>query len=208
MAELHTEIARHFNERAHIAHGLDHVERVAALARFIAEKESYNPEEAEIAGLLHDIGRTVQEEEKGHGPAGVPLASELLDKHTTFDHDAKQRILNAVRDHSDFKPEGKLTHILQDADMLDGLGAIGIMRGYTSKASLPCYDPEDIVPQVGERNTTIHGQLAFQMEWLGMMHTDTGKTIAARRHALMQDFLQNFKFEVLGQDYRNELGDH
>jgi uncharacterized protein len=203
MTELHTEIAHHFNERTHIAHGLDHVERVAALARFIAENESYSPEEAEVAGLLHDIGRTVQEEEKGHGPAGVPLASELLDKHTAFDPAAKQRILNAVRDHSDFKPEGRLTHILQDADMLDGLGAIGIMRGYTSKASLPCYDPSDIVPQVGERNTTIHGQLAFQMEWLEMMHTDTGRIIATRRHTLMKGFLQDFKLEVLGQDYRD-----
>lgn len=203
MTELCNEIAHHFNERAHIAHGLDHVERVAALARLIAEKESYSPEEAEVAGLLHDIGRTVQEEEKGHGPAGVPLASELLDKHTTFDLSAKKRILDAVRDHSEFKAEARLTQILQDADKLDGLGAIGIMRAYTSKAQLPCYAHDNIAPTKGERNTTIHGQIAFQMEWLDMIYTDTGKAIATKRHSLMQKFLDDFKLEVLAQDYQD-----
>lgn len=200
MKTLRDEVACHFSERSHVAHGMDHAERVAKLARHIAEKESYDPEEAEIAGMLHDIGRTVQEDEKGHGPAGVPLATELLNKYTDFDYAAKERILNAIRDHSDLHTEGQLTHILQDADMLDGLGAIGIMRAYTSKAFLQCYDPADIAPAIGERNTTIHGQIAFQMEWLEMMHTKSGKDIAIGRHALMQDFLNSFKLEVLGED--------
>lgn len=202
MNKLHLDVISHFNNRQHIAHGMDHAERVAALARHIALKEDYDPDEAEIAGILHDIGRTVQEEEKGHGPAGVPLASELLDKHTDYDADTKERILNAVRDHSDLHTEGQLTHILQDADMLDGLGAIGIMRAYTSKAHLPCYDPANIAPIVGQRNTNIHDQIAFQMEWLDMMHTETGKEIAERRHALMAKFLDNFRLEVLGEDYQ------
>lgn len=201
MNNLHLDVADHFNNRQHIAHGMDHAERVAALARHIALKEDYDPNEAETAGILHDIGRTVQEEEKGHGPAGVPLASQLLDKHTHYDADAKERILNAVRDHGGLHTEGKLTHILQDADMLDGLGAIGLMRAYTSKAQLPCYDPADIAPTVGKRDTTIHDQIAFQMEWLDMMHTKTGREIAQKRHALMAKFLDDFRLEVLGQDY-------
>lgn len=201
MDELHERIAEYFNQHAHIAHGIDHVERVAALARFIAEKESYDPAEAEAAGLLHDIGRTVQDEEKGHGPAGIPLASELLNSLTTFDGAVKKRILNAIRDHSSLNTVGQLTHILQDADMLDGLGAIGIMRAYTSKASLQCYDPTNITPVVGERNTTIHGQIAFQMEWLDMIHTKSAREIAARRHEFMRDFLNNFRLEAHGQDY-------
>ncbi len=201
MNELRTEIAKHFNERAHIAHGFDHAERVTTLARHIAEQEGYDQDEAEVAALLHDIGRTVQEEEKDHGPAGVPLASELLDTHTTYDMATKTRILNAVRDHSAFKADGKLTHILQDADKLDGMGAIGLMRGYTSKASMECYDPADIAPAVGKRDATIHHNLAFQMEWVDMMETETGKKIALKRHAVMKDFLATFKAEVLGQDY-------
>jgi len=201
MNELRAEVTRHFTQRQHVAHGIDHAERVAKLAKHIATKESYDPQEAEIAGLLHDIGRTVQEEEKGHGPAGVPLASQLLDAHTEYDTETKHRILNAVRDHSNLHTEGMLTHILQDADMLDGLGAIGIMRAYTSKASLPSYAPDNIAPTVGVRDSTIHEQIAFQMEWLDMMHTSTGKTIAAGRHERMQQFLETFKLEVEGGDY-------
>ena len=201
MSELRAEVAQHFAERQHIAHGMDHAERVANLAMHIAIKESYDPTEAKIAGLLHDIGRTVQEEEKGHGPAGVPLASQLLDTYTNYSDEAKQRILNAVRDHSGLHTEGMLTHIIQDADMLDGLGAIGIMRAYTSKAALTCYDPTDIAPTVGLRDATIHDQIAFQMEWLDMMHTPTGRAIAKKRHARMRQFLHDFKLEVLGKDY-------
>ena len=200
--ELYKVVQEHFDQRAHIAHGMDHVTRVAQLARHIAEKENYpDPQEAEIAGLLHDIGRTVQEEEKGHGPAGVPLARELLDRYTTYNDEVKTRILNAIRDHSGVETEGELTHIVQDADKLDGLGAVGIMRAYTSKAHLPAYDPENIVPTKGMRDTNIHDQIAFQLEWLDMMATPTGHTIAQKRGATIKAFLQTFKDEVDEKDF-------
>jgi len=181
---------------------MDHAERVAGLALHIAEQESHDPVEAQVAGLLHDMGRTVQEEEKGHGPAGVPLAGELLDRHTDYDGKSRERILAAVRDHSGLHTTGRLTHIVQDADMLDGLGAAGLMRAYTSKAHLPAYDPANIIPTVGARDTTIHDQIAFQLEWLDMMHTDTGREMAQRRGAFMLDFLRQFEQEVHGQDWR------
>ncbi|HSX30969.1 MAG TPA: HD domain-containing protein [Candidatus Saccharimonadales bacterium] len=198
---LYGEVGSHFAARQHIAHGMDHALRVTHLAQHIAGAEGYDVTEAEVAGLLHDIGRTVQEEEKGHGPAGVPLASELLDRFTGYDDDTKQRILNAVRDHSGLDTEGTLTHIVQDADMLDGLGAVGLMRAYTSKAHLPAYDPQNIVPSVGARDTNIHDQVGFQLEWLGMMHTDTGRELAQRRGAFMLEFLRQFEAEVHGDDF-------
>src|SRR5579864_6957624 len=131
---LYKEVEGQFTRYHHIAHGFDHVLRVAKLAKYIAEQEGYDPQEAEVAGLLHDIGRTLQKGEKNHGPTGVPLASKLLDTFTQYDRQTKERILNAIRDHSELYTEGELTHIVQDADKLDGLGAIGIMRAYTSKA--------------------------------------------------------------------------
>lgn len=191
-----------FNKRSHIAHGVDHAFRVAQIAKYIAVQENYSdPEVAEVAGLLHDMGRTVQEEEKGHGPAGVPMASEMLDRYTDYDDETKQQILDAIRDHSAFKAEGELTHILQDADKLDGLGAVGLMRAYTSKYSLPAYDPADIAPNKGERNTTIHAQIAFQLEWVDMMETETGRALAKKRAEVMHNFLSTFKDEVEGSDF-------
>lgn len=199
--ELYKVVKKHFDQNHHIAHGMDHAERVARLARYIAEKEDYHdPQVAEVTGLLHDIGRTVQKEEKNHGPAGVPLARELLEQYTTYDHETKERILDAIRDHSDFKAYGELTHIVQDADKLDGLGAIGLMRGFTSNAYLPLYDPANLVPTEGKRETNITAQIAFQLEWVGMMETETGRALAQKRSQIMRDFLWVFVAEVVGGD--------
>ncbi|HEY6736155.1 MAG TPA: HD domain-containing protein [Candidatus Saccharimonadia bacterium] len=200
MDELRTEIVRLFQQGSHIAHDEKHALRVAALAKYIATTEDYDTDEAEVAGLLHDMGRTVQDEEKGHGPAGVPLATKLLDEYTSFGAAAKERIVRAVAEHSGLHTEGKLTHIVQDADMIDGLGAIGLARAYTSKAQLPDYDPANIVPTKGVRDTNIHDQIAFQMEWLNFMHTTAGQRIAQKRYDFMKQFLETFRDEASAAD--------
>lgn len=202
MEELYKKVTEIFFKRHHIAHDIKHVTRTAALARYIAGQEGYDEDEAEIAGILHDMGRTVQDEDKGHGPAGVPLARQLLDKYTNYDEATKTRILLAVEWHSSLNTTGRLTHIVQDADMLDGLGAIGIMRAYTSKASLVDYNQDDIIPSVGKQNATIHDQIAYQMGWLDLMHTKTAKMIAIKRHDFMVEFFKEFNNEALGLDYK------
>ncbi|MEI6237591.1 MAG: HD domain-containing protein [Candidatus Saccharibacteria bacterium] len=201
MEDLYTKVTEIFAQRHHIAHDIKHVTRVAKLAKYIAQQEGYDEKEAEIAGILHDVGRSVQDEEKGHGPAGAPLAQELLDKFTDYNKETKERILSAVESHSNLGTEGKLTHIVQDADMLDGLGAIGIMRAYTSKANLTDYDPENITPAIGKRDTNIHDQIAFQMEWVDFMHTPTAKKIATKRHDFMVNFLKEFSDEAQVLDF-------
>jgi uncharacterized protein len=200
MDDLYKKVTEIFNQRHHAAHDIKHVTRVAALAKYIATKEGYDSREAEIAGILHDMGRTVQEEDKGHGPAGVPLAHELLNEFTDYDEATKNRILSAVSDHSNLKAAGELTHIVQDADMLDGLGAIGIMRAYTSRTDVPDYDPSNIAPTVGKKDTNMHDGIAYQMEWLGLMHTSTAKKIAKKRYDYMKNFLEEFKDEVQRKD--------
>jgi uncharacterized protein len=198
---LRAAVQAHFEINTTVAHGFDHVARVVKLAEYIAQHENYDITEASVAALLHDIGRTLQKHDKGHGPAGVPLASELLDRFTDYNHGTKQRILDAVRDHSQAKTTGKLTHIVQDADMLDGLGAIGLMRAYTSKAYLPAYDPDNIVPTVGKRETNVHDLIAFQLEWVDMMHTNTGRSMAQKRGVFIQEFLRRFEQEVNCNDF-------
>lgn len=207
MQNLYNAVATYFSVNSHSAHDFKHVARTAAIAKYIAEIESYDVKEAEVAALLHDMGRTIQQEEKGHGPAGVPLARQLLDEHTKYTDVIKQRILRAVADHSEAKTEGLLTHIIQDADMLDGLGAIGILRACTSKADLPDYDPGNFIPAIGQRRgTTICGQIAYQMEWVdfagGFLHTQTGKKLGKERYDFMKLFLDTLRVEVSGDDLR------
>lgn len=207
MQELYAAVTAQFSKGSHIAHDIKHVTRTAAIAKYIAGEEGYDSDEAEVAALLHDMGRTVQDEEKGHGLAGVPLASQLLDTYTHYDGATKQRILLAVAEHSETKTEGLLTHIVQDADMIDGLGAIGIMRACTSKAQLPDYDPKNFIPELGQRrNSTVCGQIAFQMEWVdldgGFLHTAAGKRLGRERYEFMQQFLETLHREITGEDLR------
>lgn len=201
LGDLRQVIAEIFNLNHHAAHDIKHVFRVANLAKFIAVCEGYDETEAEIAALLHDIGRTVQQEEKGHGPAGVPLASELLDRYTNYDNLTKSRILLAVEHHSNLDTIGALTHIVQDADMLDGMGAVGLMRAYMTKTNVDDYDPKSIIPTKGIKGTSAHNQIAYQMEWLELMHTDTARLLARKRYDFMTKFLKEFKEEVEGGDF-------
>ena len=205
MQELYNEVTKQFQKRHHIAHDIKHALRVAQLAKYIAQAEGYDVREAEIAGLLHDMGRTVQEEEKNHGPAGVPLSRELLNKYTDYDNATKERILSAIEHHSELHTTGVLTHIVQDADMLDGMGAVGLMRAYMSKADLPDYDPENMVPTKGQRGTNVHDQIAFQMEWLEFMHTPTGKRLAQKRYDVMLNFLKTLQAEVTLKDAEDAI---
>jgi len=201
MEDLTKQVTKLFNQNHHIAHDIKHVLRVVVLAKYIAKQEGYDIKEAEVAGLLHDIGRTVQAGDKGHGPAGVPLAHHLLDTYTDYDEETKSRILSAVEHHGDLNADGELTFIVQDADMLDGMGAIGIMRAYTSRAELTDYDPENIIATIGRHGTNIHDQIAFQMEWLEFIHTPAAKNIARKRHDFMAKFLEEFRDEAQGNDF-------
>lgn len=178
------------------AHDLKHTLRVASLARRIAAAEGYDPDEAEAAGLLHDLGRLEQDEEDGHSHAGIVRARDLLDELTSFSVDAKERIVDAIGQHSNRHSTGQLANILQDADKLDGLGAIGLVRAYVSKSHLPDYEGH-VVSQRGSRQArTISEQIAFQMEWFDMLYTRTAGDIAAPRHAFMRAFLSELQREV------------
>jgi HD superfamily phosphodiesterase len=76
MEDLYARVAVHFGRRTHIAHDIKHATRTARLARHIAQQEGYDPKEAEIAGLLHDMGRAGRS--RGAGFLTVRYYSELL----------------------------------------------------------------------------------------------------------------------------------
>lgn len=188
-------IEEYKNVSAVAAHDIKHVLRVAGLARTIAQGEGYDPKEAEAAALLHDVGRFTHGEED-HAKAGEVIAREKLDRYTQFPMDVKERILSAICQHSQRESEGVLAHILQDADKLDGLGNIGIVRAYMSKSHLIDY-PEEVVVKKGSRNAkTVSEQVAFQMEWYGMLYTKSARAIGKPRYERMQQFMDDLKEEI------------
>jgi uncharacterized protein len=118
------------------AHGIDHVTRVAELARLIAVEEKANVFLSEMSGWLHDIGRTM---ESGTSliTSHAELSYELCRKWFKEDKvlcggltkQQKLVILYSVRYHwnnvADEYPEA---WVLRDADKIDTLGLIGIRR--------------------------------------------------------------------------------
>lgn len=116
------------------AHDFKHVGRVRKMALKIAKKEKYNLFLVELAALLHDVGRF-----KGgdHAKISASFSEKFLKKFKEINIEERKEIVKAIKVHSDPYVKGKLAQILQDADKLDALGAIGVARCFSSKYNLP-----------------------------------------------------------------------
>jgi hypothetical protein len=82
--------------------------------------------------------------------------------------------------------------------MLDGMGATGLMRAFTSKAMLPPYDERGV--RLGGAFTrpprSIADQISFQMRWIEFLNTETARELAHERIAFMQAFVEQWGREL------------
>jgi uncharacterized protein len=112
-------------ESASVAHGWLHTDRVRRHTLVLARAEGVDPFLAELAALLHDVGRAQPGPENEHGARSAAMAGPLLAGLPLSD-DERAKVLLAIRWHNSGRTDTPLLCILRDADMLDGLGAIGI----------------------------------------------------------------------------------
>jgi hypothetical protein len=123
-----------------MAHDFKHVDRVRRWAVAIAEREGYAElDRVETAALLHDLGLSSEDRQR-HAQAGAELASAFLTEQHLFAGEDIAEIANAIQFHSSLHGQGQLLQILRDADTLDLLGPIGLMRAFTSKHAWPEYE--------------------------------------------------------------------
>ncbi len=197
-----------------IGHDFDHVDRVRGWALRIACGEGF-PDLAlvEAAALLHDIGltRVTADQRDRHAQVGAEIAGEVLHAHQLFDEARIADIMDAIRCHSQPAGGGPLGDILRDADKLDALGAIGLMRAFTSKHSKPPYPSGDAkgatwaLPMssfeagfaegkgIGE---TLIDQVNFQISFYGDLHTETARQLGAPLVAYMRTYVEHLDAEV------------
>lgn len=189
-----------------------HVYRVWKMATRLTETEGGNLCVIQLGALLHDIADWKFHD--GDETVGPRLAREWLVS-IQVDEDVIRHVEEIVRDIS-FKGANVETpmrtlegNIVQDADRLDAIGAIGIARtfAYGGHKGHPMYDPEIGYTmhnsfedyKVG-KGTTINHFYEKLLLLKDRMNTETAKAIAERRHEYMEEFLQRFYLEWEGKD--------
>jgi putative nucleotidyltransferase with HDIG domain len=195
-----------------IAHDFKHVDRVRRRALAIAAGEGFaDLELLEAAALLHDIGLAHAEKRSDHAQVGARVAARFLQAQRTFSEQENALIVGAVRDHNSIRDLGPLATILRDADILDMLGAVGVMRAFTSQYAKPEYDPQNVKGETWRMTARdvdrrfaegqgigryIVDQINFQASCYGNLQTGTARQIAAPLVEYMRAFLIQLESEV------------
>jgi uncharacterized protein len=183
-----------------VAHGWLHVDRVRNNILVLARAEGVDPFLAEMAALLHDVGRTQPGPEEEHGARSAAMAGPLLEG-LALDDQERASVLHAVRWHNSQRDDSRLLCVLRDADMLDGLGAIGIIRAFMSRSHLPAYDPLDPFGDNDNRWPALYSSDQFlgQMAWYGYLNTDSARQMAKERYTFMKAFVAQARSEIAGE---------
>ena len=185
------------DESPSTAHGWLHTDRVRRHILVLARAEGLDPFLAERAALVHDVGRSQPGPEAEHGTRSEAMAAPLLASLPLSDGE-REAVLHAVRWHNSARADSPLLCILRDADMLDGLGAVGIIRAFMSRSHLPPYDPGDPFGDNRGRWPAIYcsDQFLGQMAWYDLLNTESARRLAADRFAFMRAFVAQAQREL------------
>lgn len=191
---------------AHDTTGHDwfHIERVLKVAEYLQSKEGGDIEIVQLGALLHDISD--HKMNGGKLNAGGQVAFEML---VELGYDEKKATLvKEIVDGVSYKGahvqdamttlEGK---IVQDADRLDAIGAIGIARAFAYGGSknrpmyIPDYEPKmhtSFEEYASSKSHTVNHFYEKLLLLEARLHTETAKQIGKERHEFMEQFLEQF----------------
>jgi uncharacterized protein len=182
-------------------HQWDHVLRVTRTALLLAGLEGADVLVVGAAALLHDVGRG---EAGDHAQRSCQLAAPVLSQ-MGMTRQQQELTLAAIDEHCYSKgvvPASLEGKILQDADRLDAIGAIGIARCFGKRGSprRRLYHPDDPFfesdrPLQDDRYALDHfyAKLLYLQDGL---HTESARKMAAHRHAFLHAFLKQLRREL------------
>jgi uncharacterized protein len=198
-------------EGAEGGHDWFHIERVYKNALLISENEKVDPFTVQLGALLHDIADA--KFYNGDESIGPKKAREFLKKQYV-DEDIIIHIENIIlfiSYKSSLDTSKKFTSpeldVIQDADRLDAIGAIGIARcfNYGGFKNRSLYDPAiepnlEMTKEQYKKSTapTINHFYEKLLLLKDKMNTKTGQLLAKERHRYMEGFLQQFYEEWNG----------
>src|SRR5690554_1751230 len=198
-------------EGAETGHDWFHIERVYKNALNLLKTEQANEQVVVLGALLHDIADS--KFHNGDETVGPQKANEFMTA-IGIAQEVKKHVISIIENIS-FKGgnfeksfRSKELEVVQDADRLDAMGAIGIARtfNYGGFKNNPLYDPE-LPPELNmtkeeyknHKGTTINHFYEKLLLLKDLMNTKTGKQLAQKRHDYMEDFLKQFLAEWEGR---------
>jgi len=192
------------------AHDFQHVLRVYKNAEMISkqEKGSVDLDVVLAAALLHDLVVYPKGSIKTINSAddSAEIAKKILLEYKNYPREKIEKVADAIRTHSYSKklvPRSLEGKILQDADRLDAIGAIGIARTFSVGGSenRSLYNPTDPFykseRQLDDTQWTLDHIKKKLMILKNSMHTKTAKKIAEERTEFMELFLNQLRSEIL-----------
>jgi len=191
-------------------HDWFHVLRVWNNARLMAKGEEVDLFVVELAAILHDIADwKFYDGDESVGPKAARL---IMESHHV-DSSVIEHVCEVIATMS-YKGAGVPTsmrtkegEVVQDADRLDALGAIGIARAfsYGGHKNRVMYDPahlpvlhQDKYAYISNKGSTINHFYEKLLLLKDRMNTQTGKQVAEERHLFMQKYLEQFYQEWNG----------
>lgn len=195
---------------AEAGHDWWHTYRVWKLAKRIARDEKVNMLVVELGALLHDIADS--KFYNGDETVGPRMGREFLEKHQVTEeiiHHVESIIENVSFKGGNWQPkfDSKELRVVQDADRLDAIGAIGIARtfNYGGFKNRRLYDP-GLKPKLNmtveeykkSNGSTINHFYEKLLRLKDRMNTPTARKLAEERHRFMEQYLDQFYEEWEG----------
>ena len=172
-----------------------HIVRVRKLASFINDMELLaDPFTVDIAALLHDTADSKFAD--GDNEQSYLRIRDFLDSKGMSD--IRDKVIHVIKNvsfsikHKKDNPDDPLLWVVQDADRLDAIGAIGVARAfnYGGFRNNPIYFPGEESENTGI--STIGHFYDKLLKLKEMMNTTTGHKIAEERHEILEKFLEQF----------------
>jgi uncharacterized protein len=189
-------------------HGFDHIQRVYRMAEHLAHKEGADVEIVRAAALLHDAGGPLTGETRSdHQLASAEFAHDVLSAEG-WQADGIESVQHCIRAHRyrDDREQPKTIEakVLFDADKLDAIGAIGVVRAiayavldhqnlYTKPSKQFIRTGEKTL---GEPHTPYHEHLFKLRKLKDRMFTQTGRELAMERHDYLEGFFCRLNAEL------------
>ncbi len=188
------------------AHDLLHFKRVVKIAKSICEKEQAQAEIVIPAAWLHDFVIVPKNDprRKIASQLSAEAAVQFL-KEISYPEKYFQDIAHAIAAHSfsaNIEPKTLEAKIVQDADRLDGLGAIGIARCFATAGLLkrPFYNEDDPFCEqrtADDQQFTVDHFYAKLFKVANSLKTDAGRIEGIRRVDVMKNYLQELSSEII-----------